>query len=405
VKVNDKVKRALIVHDLDLLLTNISILTLLFTVLFFPDVVLVRLLLAIPFSLFFPGYVLISALFPRKSDLQMSERVILSLVLGIAIVSLLGISFNYSPWGIELYTLLIPQIILIFSLSILAWWRRRQVSPDERFMVAMRIPAIWSKPHGLDLVLLIALVVSGSFGVGSLGYSLLFPISREHFTEFYTLSPYGFAVPLPTEAVEGYETSRVVGVVNWEGCPMTYRVEVQLNGELVNSSAPFTLQNGVRKESLITFAPSVAGKKQKLEFLLFTANNNSAPYLYTYQWIDVKARSADNSSTLFYITKYPGLDPIPLNITIILEVSVENYEFRTMNYSILTWNSWTGSINVDGRLEFVPLGNVVLEDGEKTVVKIPIANYPKGHHRLVLLLVETATGYEKGLIFFDFNSS
>jgi uncharacterized membrane protein len=47
--------------------------------------------------LFFPGYTLISALFPRKDSLSGVERLALSFGLSIAVVPLIGLILNYMP--------------------------------------------------------------------------------------------------------------------------------------------------------------------------------------------------------------------------------------------------------------------------------------------------------------------
>jgi len=66
-----------------------------------------RLTLGLALVLLFPGYTLISALFPKAKDLDVIERVALSFGLSIAIVPLIGLILNYTPWGIRLYPVLI----------------------------------------------------------------------------------------------------------------------------------------------------------------------------------------------------------------------------------------------------------------------------------------------------------
>lgn len=66
-----------------------------------------RNILVLPLVLFLPGYALIAALFPAKSNLDGIERTALSFGLSIAIVPLMGLGLNYTPWGIRLLPILI----------------------------------------------------------------------------------------------------------------------------------------------------------------------------------------------------------------------------------------------------------------------------------------------------------
>jgi uncharacterized membrane protein len=61
-----------------------------------------RVVPAIACVLFLPGYLATSALFPRTGDLSGPERLALSLGLSLAIVPLVGLALNFTPWGIRL---------------------------------------------------------------------------------------------------------------------------------------------------------------------------------------------------------------------------------------------------------------------------------------------------------------
>ncbi len=84
----------------DLLVVNVSTLLLIIVISLLPSDVL-RIILGLPFVLFFPGYTLISALFHRKGSLSDIERVALSFGLSIAVVALIGLILNYT-WEITL---------------------------------------------------------------------------------------------------------------------------------------------------------------------------------------------------------------------------------------------------------------------------------------------------------------
>ena len=92
-----------------------------------------RIVVGLAFVLFFPGYALIAALFPKKDDLDGVERLALSFGLSIAVVPLIGLGLNYTPWGIRLYPILISLLTFIIIMAIVAWYRRRRLLPQNRF--------------------------------------------------------------------------------------------------------------------------------------------------------------------------------------------------------------------------------------------------------------------------------
>ncbi|MCL0059461.1 DUF1616 domain-containing protein [Dehalococcoidia bacterium] len=116
----------------DLILINIFSALLIGAISFFPDSS-VRIILGVPFIFFFSGYVLISALFPQKKDLDIIERLALSFGLSIAIVSLIGLVLNHTPFGIRIYPFIFSLFLFIFLMSLLAMLGRRSVSRQDVF--------------------------------------------------------------------------------------------------------------------------------------------------------------------------------------------------------------------------------------------------------------------------------
>ena len=75
----------------------------------------VRIIVGFPLILFLPGYSLIRALFPKKNEMDGIERVALSIGLSIAVVVIIGLVLNYTPWGIRLGSIL----LVIFSVTLI----------------------------------------------------------------------------------------------------------------------------------------------------------------------------------------------------------------------------------------------------------------------------------------------
>ena len=98
----------------------------------------VRTVLGLPMVLFLPGYALIAALFPHRDDLDGIERTALSFGLSIAVVPLLGLGLNYTPWGIRLVPILVTLSIFTLGMCVIAVYRRGELPEGEAFSVPFR---------------------------------------------------------------------------------------------------------------------------------------------------------------------------------------------------------------------------------------------------------------------------
>ncbi len=79
--------------------------------------VYVRYVLGGIFILFLPGFMLISALYPRGRELDELERLALSIGLSLAIVPLVGLVLNYTPWGITLTPIMVSLAFFAEALA------------------------------------------------------------------------------------------------------------------------------------------------------------------------------------------------------------------------------------------------------------------------------------------------
>ena len=76
------------------------------------------------FVLYLPGYSLIAALYPRKDDLTPLERLALSIGLSLALVPLVSLILNYTPFGIRLNPVFASLSLLTVALAGLAVVRK-----------------------------------------------------------------------------------------------------------------------------------------------------------------------------------------------------------------------------------------------------------------------------------------
>ncbi len=256
-------------------------------IIFFPSDI-VRIVLGIPFLLFFPGYTLMAALFTKKEGMDSIERVALSFCLSIAVVAFIGFILNYTPRGIRMEPILYSVASFILITSIIAWFRRRRLTELESFAIKfhMKLPG-WGTGIA-DRLLAIILMIAILGALGTLGYTLVIPKTRETFTEFYILGQGGKAENYPIDLKIGEESSVIVGIINHEGREARYRVEVLIDSEKITETEQVALVNEQKWEDEVSFVPEVAGEYQKVEFFLYK-DDDVKPYLNpVYLWVDVR---------------------------------------------------------------------------------------------------------------------
>ena len=155
------------------------------------------------------------ALFPRKNTLEPLERVALSFGLSLAMVILIGLILNYTPLGIRLYPVIISMGIFIFSISVIAWYRRQRLAEAERFTVSLNLSsAHWMGQGLIEKIMSGILIVAIVGAIGAVGYAIATPESGESLTEFYILGLEGKAENYPKEVTVGQRARVIVGIVD-----------------------------------------------------------------------------------------------------------------------------------------------------------------------------------------------
>lgn len=185
----------------------------------------IRVIFGLPFVIFIPGYVLTFALFPGKKDIDIIERIALSFGLSIAVVPLVGLILNYTPFGIRLEPIVISLSSLVFILSGIGLYRWYSLHERRRFTISFEL----SLPENrIERVLTIALIFAIVASICLLIYIIATPRQGERFTEFYILGPEGKAENYPTNLTIGEKGKVIIGIVNHEGEPVNYTVETWL---------------------------------------------------------------------------------------------------------------------------------------------------------------------------------
>ena len=313
----------------------------------------VRVALGLPFVLFVPGYAFIAALFPEAGSSSTAEntpvddagdaaendsegtesvneggidgveRVALSFGLSIAIVPLIGLVLNFTPFGIRL----LPVVVCLDAFTLvavaIAARRRDQLPVAERFAVPYREwyaagrTELFQPDSRGDAVLNVILVVSVVLAAVSVGYAVAVPKQGEQFSEFYVLTENEsgdlVADDYPTNLTVGEPKPVIVGIGNHEREETEYTVVMALQRvELVDNESNVSVlgetelqrysatvrKNGTSMRD-VSIQPTFSGENLRVAFLLYKGDPPADPtaenaYRELHLWVNV---STANTST------------------------------------------------------------------------------------------------------------
>jgi len=101
--------------------------------------VYIRYALGVIFILWLPGYAFLKALFPKQlpiktteKDLDTIERTALSIGMSLALVPIVGLLLNYTPWGIRLTPIILSLVALTITFATAAILREHNTTTPNK---------------------------------------------------------------------------------------------------------------------------------------------------------------------------------------------------------------------------------------------------------------------------------
>jgi len=253
------------------------------------DIRLIRIVLGFPFLLFVPGYLTTAAVFPRKGDLGLLERLVLSFGLSITVIPMLCYALEGTSWGISLYSILATITVYLIAVSLLALFRRAKLPREQQLDFDFELNFNQLKNHRIKRSFHSGLLLAVLFCLGAAAYAMSTPQEAEQFTEFYILGSSGMAADYPTSVNANEDVAVTACVVNNEKETTSYRLEVEIEDHTVQAISPITLGQGEEWQQEITFRAGSPGEKRKVSFYLFKLDEKEqAPYRNLHLWIDFK---------------------------------------------------------------------------------------------------------------------
>ena len=267
-------------------------------------------LFAVLLVLFTPGYAIVAALFPgyltpEKPEIDWTERIALSFGLSIAVVPLLALLLNFSPFGIRFVPLVATITLFTESVGFVGYWRRMRLPTERRLSLTVELGLPdWKESSAVDKGLTVALAACIVIAGGTLLYVVLAPRPSETFTGFYIFGPGNNASGYPTALNVSQAGTVIVGIANHEAASVTYTLRVDLVGvKLVyNATSGFNETVEVKRTTWSMFNVALADGHNwtqpytfrindtglwKIQFLLFKDSDLSKSYRELHLYVRV----------------------------------------------------------------------------------------------------------------------
>lgn len=313
---------------------------------------IVRIGLAIPLVLFFPGYALISVLYPRRTPrenvesqaldphrldvltalprnygINGIERLALSVVMSITVVPLLVFGLNFTPLSLTPAPIIGALGVLIILLATVALVRRLRTPSDRRFTIFHRVVLPRDiEPTGYRRLVLGKLRGGGSAGewaarllltlsivifAGSIAYAASAPpAERKTFTEaFLVAEDEGGNLTtdsVPREFTQGESEELVLGLTNHEHERVEYVVVVKVqrisdgvvSEEERQGEFSVSLAHGETRYHRHDVRPTMRGENLRLTYLIYRDSVPPDPgseNAYRHLRTDISVQPADGS--------------------------------------------------------------------------------------------------------------
>ena len=253
-----------------------------------------RIVFALPLLLFLPGYVFLSAMFPRREDLSGIERFTVSIGLSIAIFVFDGFAISVTAWRFRPAPIVYTLSLITVTLTLITFLVRWRIPKEERFSFDRSVFSRFfeslrrrsdEKPSEIERALIIALIGSIIIASGMLIYAKI-AFEEEKFTALYILGEGGKAENYPKEVYLLENSSIIVGIENYEHAVANYTLEITLGGySLYKQQIKPPLAHKEKWKEVVFFTPKHVGKRMKLEFLLYK-DGSTTPHRSVHLWVD-----------------------------------------------------------------------------------------------------------------------
>lgn len=266
--------------------------------------------LALTMVILIPGYLAVLFLFPAGGDLDLSRRLLFSLVASLLLAGLISLLLYLTPRGLEPASLATILSFLTLFLAAVTYLRWSSLPRSRRFIIGAKrgyrsrrtsghvFPSLINRRSPLQIALATVLILAGlSLAIYHYHPEMNLFSSPQRYTELEVTWPKseidGSSKEQYTTLTAGRELEARARIENHEGSPVNYSLRLVFDNSTIFVKG-LRLEDNETWDSMLLFVLGGQPGRQRLDLLLFKEGESTAPYKSESLLVDlIEDHSAD----------------------------------------------------------------------------------------------------------------
>ena len=250
--------------------------------------------LALTMVILIPGYLAVLFLFPAGGDLDLSRRLLFSLVASLLLAGLISLILYLTPRGLEPASLATILSLLTLFLAALSHLRWSSLPRSRRFIIGAKrgyrsrrtsgriFPSLITRRSPLLVALAAVLILAGlSLAIYHYHPEMNLFSSPQRYTELEVTWPKSeidvSSKEQYTTLTAGRELEARARIENHEGSPVNYSLRLVFDNSTIFVKG-LRLEDNETWDSMLLFVLGGQPGRQRLDLLLFKEGESTAPY-------------------------------------------------------------------------------------------------------------------------------
>lgn len=246
---------------------------------------LIRIPIGIAAVMLVPGYALVAALFPTRTQIDFIERIALALATSIGLIVVQALLLDWLPGGLTAESIRVTVGLTSSVLLAIGFVRRQRAHPA---VARVTNPDVRPRRSASRAIRFTQAIVVANIAVAALAYGLTIGAGHPAPTEFWIVPVEGQAYGYPADVEVGSSVEFYLGLRQQSDAPGRYSIVVRRDDDVLQTLGPIAVQAGEQWGGDLRIVADRIGADQALTIELMR-DDATSPVRTLRLWLNVTA--------------------------------------------------------------------------------------------------------------------